>query len=210
MTRIELVSRFQAAKDRLGNKCEYSVVDIMELEPILAEAILSELEAKVAKEVIVSHQRNRTNADIQLVATPEVEKIDTVFGVVYVANAPAKSMEDIREELRLSKELDVDRDCYFKGHVYRIVQDNGGCWLICEGEPDADTVYQLVPKAKVEALVDEVFLLGDTVGSVYGHCKGKVMGYELESNRVVIKTFKTDDNSRVRFAYKVSEVQLVK
>lgn len=59
MTRVELVNRFQKAKDFLGDKCKFTVTAVMSLDPIYAEAVVSELEAQVAKIILAARDDMR-------------------------------------------------------------------------------------------------------------------------------------------------------
>lgn len=71
---------------------------------------------------------------------------------------------------------------------------------IAEAEDVCITEYT----RRIEPLCVDVFQIGDRVESTIGSCTGTVVGYELETNKVVIRT----DNSkgRVRYAYGVNEI----
>lgn len=90
---------------------------------------------------------------------------------------------------------------------FALLMDPADTWTVKE-----------VPLSETEPLVTDVFKLGDKVQSKYTF-RGRVVGYEMSTNSVIAVSEKvamyTDrnepgDGSRVRYAYKLDDIMLLK
>lgn len=109
----------------------------------------------------------------------------------------------------LSAELTVGRNAFYQGKIVKIIASYKKSFIV--QEHPSDSGYQ-VNRKDVEALVSEVFPMGSRVQST-GTFKGKVTGYEHETNRAVtisdkIGSYHGENKDRTRFAYKVNEITM--
>ena len=79
---------------------------------------------------------------------------------------------------------------------------------------DASTNTMIVKKVdQVEPVASEVFKIGDQVEAIFpGNCgfRGEVVAFESATNRVICRSLNASNPSRQRYAYKVSELALMK
>lgn len=68
--------------------------------------------------------------------------------------------------------------------------------------------YQ-VNKLHLEDMASDVYRIGDKIESTVGSLTGDVVGFELDTNRVICRSSKIDryEQKRTRYAYKLSELR---
>lgn len=64
----------------------------------------------------------------------------------------------------------------------------------------------LIPPSHLEPVNEEVFHIGDKVASAIGTAILNVIGFEPQTNRVLCSTDKQPLNTRIRYAYKLNEL----
>jgi hypothetical protein len=109
----------------------------------------------------------------------------------------------------LSAELTVGRNAFYQGKIVKIIASYKKSFIV-QDHPN-DHGYQ-VKRNEIEAVVSEVFPMDTRVQST-GSFKGRVTGYEHETNRVVtvsdkIHMYQGEHKDRTRYAYKVNELTI--
>lgn len=114
--------------------------------------------------------------------------------------------------------LDIGDKCFWKGKVWEITGTHGrGRWVMYDtlGSHNVHSEAAVIAKDAVEILAHEAFKVGDKVmRGDKPDCtfKGRVTGYEPETNRVVcVSGFNTDpmEERTNRWAYKPHELALM-
>lgn len=109
-------------------------------------------------------------------------------------------------------ELKVGKSCFVKGEKFKgyadIVAEQGDCFIIVDGEHMQGTFA--VDKNKCEPIAALLFSVGDTVCSAIatGTFVGTVVGFEMDTNRVICRSQAIDNykDKRTRYAYLPSEI----
>lgn len=101
---------------------------------------------------------------------------------------------------------------FYKGKIYSIVgETQGNKYLLYDFNKIGNNNTIVVNMRKVEPICNEVFKVGDHVRAIMQDNRGftgYVTGYEFETNRVVCSSARVVQ-SRVRYAYKVNELERV-
>lgn len=109
------------------------------------------------------------------------------------------------------KSLSVGRRAFHYGRIVKIIASTNQDWIV-QPVKGREAAYP-VRKNELQAVAPDVFPMGAHVQSKHT-LTGKVTGYELASNRVIVVSdkihmYQGDDKDRTRFSYGVNELSFM-